>query len=358
MLDGLRQGLVSLASLLFGLFLYYLAKPSYEDALVLGDEVLAMADRAGNPALRVQGLLMHGSTRFWTGDVAVGVRQLEMAIALHDDHRSTISGKTPLLDHGVRCRRNQAVSLWLLGYPQKAARRIEEAVADARHMKDPVTLVGTLGFTSLLHHFQREVVATADAAAETIACAQEYGVGLWLAFAAVLHGWAVARLSDFSGSQGWDEGLGKISEGLDVFRSAGSKFFGSIGGGVLAETYLLRNRFDEARSALEEGLRLAKETNEGFWEAELHRLLGDIALRRDLGDEAEDRFERAVDVARTRMEKSLELRALVSLYRLVQTRPNRQRTQDVRVRLAEVYGWFSEGFETVDLQQAKSLLDT
>jgi predicted ATPase len=346
----------NLASVLFGLFVHYLTVPLHETSLALGDEVLAIADREDNAALRVQGLLMHASTRFWTGDIAIGVPQLEEAIALYDYHRSTIGGKTPLFDHGVGCRRYQAASLWLFGFPQKAGRRIEEAIADARSLKDPVTLSGALGFASMLHYFQREVAATADAAAEAIACAKEYGLGHLLGFAATLHGWAVAQLADLSGSHGWEEGLTEILDSLNVFGAAKAKTFGSIARCLLAETYLVRQRFDEAESALHEGLRLAKETNEGFWEAELHRLLGKLALSQQLDDEAETHFERAIDVARTRLEKSLELRAFVSLYHLVRTRSDIKRTKNVHARLGETYVWFTEGFETAELREAKSLL--
>ena len=103
---------------------------------------------------------------------------------------------------------------------------------------------------------------------------------------------------------------------------------------LLAGTYLLRNRRDDARSALEDGLRLAREAKEGFWEAELHRLLGDLALVRGFDHEAEDCFERAIELASKRQERVLELRALASLYRLVRTWTDVKRTRHVRARLA------------------------
>jgi adenylate cyclase len=300
---------------------------------------------------------MHGMTRFWMGDVAIGVPQLEEGIALYDDHRQIISGKTPLFDHGVGCRRYQAVSLWLLGYPDRAARRAAEAVRDARNAKHPLTLASTLGFVSMLHHFRREIGATAETAAEAVACTREYVLTYWLGFSAALHGWAAAQLAD-SSTAAWEEGVTQIRESLEAHRSAGARTFGSLGRGLLAEAYMLRGRFDEAQSTLDDGLLLASEAKEGFWEAELHRLLGELALLRGVEHDAEDHFERAIAVARTRQERSLELRALASLSRLVRSRADAERTDHVRVRLSQAYDWFTEGFDTADLREARALLVT
>ena len=117
-----------LASVLFGLFVHYVVVPSHKTSLELGDEMLAIAARDTNDAVRVQGLLTHGMTRFWLGDVEIAALALEEGITLYDEHRGTMSGKTSLFDHGVGCRRYQAVTLWLLGYPDRAMRRGEEAL--------------------------------------------------------------------------------------------------------------------------------------------------------------------------------------------------------------------------------------
>jgi predicted ATPase len=119
---------------------------------------------------------------------------------------------------------------------------------------------------------------------------------------------------------------------------------------------MLRGRLDEAAAALNEGLDLAREAEEGVWEAELHRLRGELFHAQGAKDEAEQQFERAIVVARERREKSLELRALMSLFRVVRVRAAADRTAHVRSQLAEAYDWFTEGFDTADLREAKSLL--
>jgi predicted ATPase len=199
---------------------------------------------------------------------------------------------------------------WLLGYPDRAVRRGQEAVSDARHMKHPLTLASTLAFVSMLHHFRREAEAAAEHAANAVACTREYVLTFWLGFSSALQGWSVAQLGESSGSAaGWDEGIEQIRESLDAHRGAGARTFGSIGRALLAETYMLRARFEDAAAALHEGLALANETHERFWEAELHRLRGELFRAQGAEDDAEKQFERAIAVARGRQEKSLEARA-------------------------------------------------
>ena len=163
-----------LASVLFGLHVYYVVVPSYKTSLELGDETLVMAERDDNITLRVQGHLIHGMTRFWLGDVEESVAHCEKGIALYDEQRRSISGRTPLFDHGVGCRRYAAVSLWLQGYPDRAARRAEEAIADARAIKQPLTLASTLGFISMMHHFRRDAETTRTMSEEVVSCTREY----------------------------------------------------------------------------------------------------------------------------------------------------------------------------------------
>jgi predicted ATPase len=346
-----------LASVIFGLFVYYLVAPSYKTSLELGDETLALAAREKCETLRAQGLLIHGMTRFWQGDVEPGVAALEEGIALYDEQRRTMFGKTPLLDHGTAGRRYQALSLWLLGYPDKALRHAKEAVTDSRSMTHPLTLASTLGFVSMLYQFRREAEATRETAAEGVACTRDYVLTYWLGIARALHGWSIAHLASASASASdWDAGVSEIRECLDAHRSAGARTFSPFAWALLAETYLLRSRLDEAEQAAAAGLALAVETGERVWEAELHRLRGERARAQGILEEAHGHFERAVAVAREKHEKSLELRALMSLYRLARAGTDVDRAEQARLDLAHTYNWFTEGFDTVDLKEAKSLL--
>jgi predicted ATPase len=235
--------------------------------------------------------------------------------------------------------------------------RAEEAVADARRLKHPHTLASTLSFVSLFHYFRRDIPASLDAAAEASACSREYVLTFWLGISNALHGWGVAHLADASGKPSeWDEGVAQIRENLEALRGAGARAFRSIGQALLAEAYMLHARFDEAASALNEGLELAAQADEGLWEAELHRLHGEVSLKRAGDGEAAVHFDRAIATARSRKQRSLELRGLISLYRLLRTKTDAKRTDDVRVQLARMCNSFTEGFDTPDLVEGRALV--
>ena len=346
-----------LASVIFGLHVYYVVAPSYKTSLELGDETLAIATREKSDTLRVQGLLIHGMTRFWLGDVERGVVALEEGISLYDEQRRTLFGKTPLFDHGVGCRRYQAVTLWLLGYPDRALQRANEAIADVRTLTHPLTKASTLGFVAMMYKFRRDAMTTRDMAAEAIACTREYVLTYWLGLAGALHGWSIAQLAVSSEEPSdWDRGVAEIRESLDAHRSAGARTFSPFAWALLAETYLLRSKFDEAEQAIVAGLALAAETDERFWEAELNRLRGQQAQACGRLTSARGHFERAVAVAREKGERSLELRALMSLYQLARAGTDTGWIEQARGDLARTYGWFTEGRDTVDLIDAKNLL--
>jgi serine/threonine protein kinase/predicted ATPase len=348
-----------LASVLFGLFVYYVVVPSHKVSIELGDEMLAIAEREKNASFRIQGLLMHGMSKFWKADLIDAAAELEQGIELNtarldiDRARSAPAAGSTLFDHGIWCRRYHAVVGWLLGYPDKAAKDAAIALADTRALKQPFTMGSTLGFVSLLHHFSRDVRKTAEISAEGVACTREYELRYWLGFSRALHGWAIAQLNNAQ----WEEGIVEIQESLESHRSSGARTFGSVGAALLAETYMLGSRFEEAEKALDGGLALAEAADERFWEAELHRLRGALFLAQDRPEAAEQQFRQAVAVAQRYRQKPLELRALTNFYRLVRRQPDSGRIEQVRSELVRSLEWFTEGFETYDLLEAKHLLE-
>jgi len=184
---------------------------------------------------------------------------------------------------------------------------------------------------------------------EAVSCTREYVLTYWLGFARALHGWSIAHLAGGVDNETWTKGVAAIRESLDAHREAGARTFSPIAWALLADTFLAHQLFTEAETAVHEGLALLAQTDECFWEAELRRLRGEIARARGAVGDARRHFDSAVAVAREKGEKSLELRSLMSLYRLAPS-------VDVRAELERTYQWFSEGFDTEDLRDARTLL--
>jgi len=191
-----------------------------------------------------------------------------------------------------------------------------------------------------------------------IALATEHGFTVLLAQGTIFRGWALAeQAGEPEAGQGQrEEGIAQMRQGLEVWRATGARVFRPYGLALLAEAHAQIDQIEEGLTLLVEALAVAHDTGERRWEAELYRLKGELLLRHAAGHdaEAEGCFHQALDVARQQQTKSLELRAAVSLSRLWQQQGKRI---EARALLAPVYGWFSEGFDTADLQEAKALLD-
>ena len=185
--------------------------------------------------------------------------------------------------------------------------------------------------------------------------ATEQGFPFWLALGAILRGWALAEQG-----QG-EEGIAQIRQGLAAWQATGAKAVRPYYFALLAEACGQEGQTEEGLTLLAEALDLVHETEEQFWEAELYRLKGELSLKSkvpgaksQVENEAEACFLKAIEIARRQQAKSLELRAVMSLSRLWQQQGKREKARKL---LAEIYGWFTEGFDTKDLQEAKGLLE-
>jgi predicted ATPase len=237
--------------------------------------------------------------------------------------------------------------LWLLGYPDQAMAMVREATALSRRLEHGVTLAQALSHAACVHQFCRDPTSTKQHAEETLVLCAEQGIGLqYVASARVLLGWAM------SVEGRTDQGLAQVREGLARLDALAAVLRRAYLLSLVAETCGRAGRIDEGLAALDEALRGA----ERWWEAEFHRLKGDLLLSRSAQNlaEAEACYGTALEVAQRHQAKSLELRAAVSLARL--WREQGKRTE-AREALAPVYGWFTEGFDTPDLQDARRLFD-
>src|SRR2546428_1266060 len=202
----------------------------------------------------------------------------------------------------------------------------------------------------MFHQFRREMRAAQERAEAAISLAKEQGFAFWMAFSSILRGWALAHQGQAK------EGIAQITQGLMPYRATGAELVRPYFLALLAEAHSVIGQPEAGLTVLTEALALVDTTGERWCEPELYRLKGALLLQQNADNqaEAETCFHQAIAIAQNQQAKSFELRATTSLARLWHQQGKRQEAYDL---LAPVYGWFTEGFDTADLQSAKALLD-
>ncbi len=314
-----------------------------------------------------------GVTLFFLGEFALAREHLEQGITLyHSQEHPSRAGK----DLAVRFLSYAAGSLGTLGYPDQALERSYEALSLAQELASPFVLAEALIFAATFHLNRNEGHTAQERAEQCIALCTAHEFAYHLALGTNQRGQALARQGHV------EEGIALMRQGLTAWLATGTEATRSHGLGVLAEAYGKMGRAEEGLSLLAEALAQVHKTGERHWEAELYRLKGTLTLqsKSSLGQvqdksktrqnesevanpqaptpnpqaEAEACFHKAIEVARKQNAKSLELRAVMSLSRLWQKQDKKKQARQL---LAEIYGWFTEGFDTKDLQEAKALLE-
>ena len=249
----------------------------------------------------------------------------------------------------MTCLINAAQTLWHLGYPDQTRQRNYTALALARELEHPYSLVWALSWTAILHWHRQEPQATLERLEAVIALASEHGLVQWAAQGMILRG----RILTTQGHAA--EGIAQVQQGLAAYRATGSALLQPYFLALLAEVYWSIGQTEAGLTALAEALRLVDDTGERWYQAELYRLKGDLLLDFSIEHQAEATlcFQQARDIARHQQAKSLELRAAMNLARLWQRQGKSGAAYQL---LAESYGWFTEGFATVDLQEVQGLL--
>jgi predicted ATPase len=299
----------------------------------------------------VVGHRIMGSSLLLTGDIAEGRQHYDQAITLYDPatHRSleTRFGQ----DLGIANLAYRSIPLWLLGYPQAARTDNENSVAKARETGHATTLILALTYMSSIDVLTRKDYAAAKATNdELIALSDEKGALFWKATGELLRGQLLAQAGNAS------EAVQAISSSLTTIRSTGTKMLLPFFLVDLSKAHADLGEFDDARGCINEALTAIQTNKERWCEAEVNRVAGEVALKSPEPNaaKAETYFECALAVARQQQAKSWELRAAMSLARLWRSQG---KVKQARELLAPVYGWFTEGFDTRDLKEAKALLD-
>jgi predicted ATPase len=237
----------------------------------------------------------------------------------------------------------------VLGYPDQAVMRSEQAIAAARATSHVGSIAEAMTWRAEIALFRREVQNARERTLAALALAIEHGLPLWIGMATTMHGWALSEHGQSA------DGPSRIREGLSILARTGDRLFRPFYIAMLAEALGKAGQGDEGLSALEEAIESYRESGVPYWDSELQRLKGELLLNQGAdGAAAETCFRQAIEIARAQSARSLELRAATCLARLWADQGKRSESHDL---LAPVYDWFTEGFDTADLQDAKALLD-
>ena len=316
----------------------------------LATQFLGVANKQGATGPRMIGHRLTGMSLLCTGDIADGQVHLDRAIALYNaaEHRllATRFGQ----DVRVAALSYRAWALWLLGYPEAAVDDVDQALKSGRESGPAATLMHALSNTSFVLVGCGNYGRSNALMDELIDLAEEKGSALWKPYAIIVQGCVSALNGDAS------KATRTIPSGVAALRTAGSTFWMPSLLSYLAKAYADLSQPEEAWRCINDALTILETTKETWSEAEVRRIAGDIALKSPEPNaaKAEAFFEHALAVARQQQAKSWELRAAMSLARLWR---DQGKPEQARELLAPVYGWFTEGFETRDLKEAKALLE-
>jgi tetratricopeptide (TPR) repeat protein len=336
---------------LWGLWINYASHSEYAAGFELAEQCLRLAQTSGDSSLLVEGHHALGVSCITAGEFARGLEHLEQVAAIYNlvDHNKLrfVFGQDP----AVACLFHAGWALWFLGYPDQALKRNDESIALARRLKHPATMAMAAAFGSLPYQLCRDSAAVEKLTTEAVTVSTEHDMAFYRGIGVILGGWALTQ----RGVK--EEGIARMRLGLDAFRAADAVLMLSYFSAVLAEVYLEIGQAGE-------GLRVLDAIDgiyDRYWVSEIHRLRGELILKQQEGAEAreaeakaEECFRQAMATAREQNAKSLELRVAISTSRL---RIRQGRCPEGLALMTETLGWFTEGFATPDLREAKRLLE-
>jgi predicted ATPase len=337
-----------LLQVLLGLEAYYVVRAELHTAYDMAQQCVVLAQQIQNPARLLNSHHALGLSLFHLGEPAAALTHLEQGMLLYDaqPHHPHHNLQNP----GVACRSYAAWALWHLGYAEQAQTRLQEALTMARGLSHPYSMAYVLCFAAGLHQYLRHAPEAQAAAEEAIAISSEHGFPFWFAMGTCLYGWALAK-------QGQAEaGVVRIRHGIAAWRATGAELAQPHWLALLADGCGQLGQVEEGLEVLEQAFGFMEKYAERYYEAELYRLKGALLLQHSppLERLAERCFHQAMDRSSRQQAKLPQLRAGISLSRLWRQQGKHAAAHQ---QLAELYGWFTEGWHTADLQEAKALLE-
>jgi len=334
----------------FGLWTWNFVHGTLGEAQALAEHLVNTADNVNDSVYKVLAHEALGFTSFAQGKFVAAHAALERSISMCEDNKAGAYLDLSAQDPRVHVRLYDGMTLWLLGYPDRALRVCTDARRYADASRHPFSEVMARTISLRVHQFRGETAVVAAQANTAIALCEEHEFVHYLAMALILRGWAKAQQGEF------DKGIAEIQEGLEKARATGALLFESYTLGLLADACLKNESYGKAFEYLGQvRLTLDEESCERYYAAEIYRLLGETYLRsrQDL-DLAERFLSKGLEIAREQNAKSLELRVCLSLCDLYELRRS---ANNYRSQLSDIYASFSEGFDTNDLVRAKARLE-
>jgi len=362
---------LQILAVLGGLWTFYTTRAQLQTALELAEQGLTVAEKRQRPTASLWAHCFMGQTLYGLGRLQESRTHFEQSLHFYDSRKHNPRVATSPQDAGETSLAYLARVLWLLGYPQQAVEKSEAACTLAQHLGHPYSLAHALSLSASLHQLRGEAPAAHKQAEVAIALLTESGSPYRLAQGTILRGWALAE----QGEQ--QEGIAQMLHGLTAWQASGAELWRPYYLSLLAEAHLKANQLDEGQRVIAEALQLVETGEEHVFDAEIYRLYGELLLTQEIKrqkvkdkrqksenpdprsqilepqPEAEAYFQKAIAIAQGQRAKSLELRAVTSLAHLWQSQGKKD---DARELLQEVHDWFTEGFDTADVQAAEALL--
>jgi predicted ATPase/class 3 adenylate cyclase len=341
---------------LFGMRSFHLVRAELRQARELGEQLLGLSETIQDAGLSLEAHLAQGNTLFLFGELIPALESMKRALAMYDPQKHHVHAFLYGLDPGVFCLAKIAWIFALLGHLDQASKKMAEAFALAHKQSHAYSLAVAIMHACPIHDLRGEWLGLQQQAEAGIALCTEQGFASILAQSTRNRGYALARQGQT------EEGIALIRDGLAASRATGAGLYYPYYLATLAQACETAARFEEGLTALAEAIAIVERTEERVYEAKLYRLKGELTLKQysrqslpsTIQQQAEECFLKSIEIARRQEAKSLELSATMSLTRL---RQQQGKKAEGRQMLAEIYSWFSEGFDTTDLKDAKTLLE-
>ena len=337
-----------LFQVLHGLARYHIVRAELQTTQELGEQLLRLAKRSQDPVLLLTAHQLLGTALWFMGKFSLAQEQFELGIPYYDSNQHSFYIRIADEDQGVICYSYMAWTSWLIGYPDRALELIRKALILARKLSHPFSLVFALNYAAITYQCCQDDHEVKKHAEEAITLATQQGFTFWAAFAEMFLGWAME-------SQGQrEEGITLIRNSFNAWQATGAKLAGSYFRALMAEAYLKTKNIESGLNAVADALTVVDTSEECIWEAELYRIKGELLLMNGEPEvKVESCFKQGMEIAKRQRAKSLELRSTLSLSRLYK---KQGKSEIARRILTEIYDWFTEGYNTQNLRDAKSLL--